>query len=469
MKVLKNYDLNGKPYNRFLFVIVLLLGSFTMSMSQSSISTAYPTLMSSFGIDASTVQWLTTGFMLIMCVMMPVSPWLLNNVKFKQLFLLILAIFDIGTLIVVAAPNFPVMMLGRAMEAIAVGILFPSYQSVLLYITPEEKRGTTMGFAGLIMGSALACGPILSAIVLHFAAWRGLFIVFAVIISVLFVISLFAIKNVMPQMESHLDFPSVILSVGLIGILYVVNMIGKTNIDLTEAIIILVVSILMVAMFAIRQFKMDQPLLQLRVLKDFNYDLSVGLTGASYIALIVVTIIFPLYYQDVLGVSKTVSGLALAPGAIVLSLLNPLTGKLADKIGFKSTMLTGMFMILAGWLVLSITGATLGLVPMMVIAAIIEGGNAFVMMPAVTMGANSLPKDLISDGTAVISTFRQILGSTGVLVATLILSNVMNNNIAKGMSHAIAQMGGFHVVFITFFVIELFGLAMALMLKNTKK
>lgn len=326
-----------------------------------------------------------------------------------------------------------------------------------------------MGFAGLIMGSALACGPILSAIVLHFSAWRGLFIVFAVIISVLFVISLFAIKNVMPQKESHLDFPSVILSVGLIGILYVVNMIGKTNIDLTEAIIILVVSILMVAMFAIRQFKMDQPLLQLRVLKDFNYDLSVGLTGASYIALIVVTIIFPLYYQDVLGVSKTVSGLALAPGAIVLSLLNPLTGKLADKIGFKSTMLTGMFMILAGWLVLSITGATLGLVPMMVIAAIIEGGNAFVMMPAVTMGANSLPKDLISDGTAVISTFRQILGSTGVLVATLILSNVMNNNIAKGMSHAIAQMGGFHVVFITFFVIELFGLAMALMLKNTKK
>lgn len=139
MKVLKNYDLSGKPYNRFLFVIVLLLGSFTMSMSQSSISTAYPTLMSSFGIDASTVQWLTTGFMLIMCVMMPVSPWLLNNVKFKQLFLLILAIFDIGTLIVVVAPNFPVMMLGRAMEAIAVGILFPSYQSVLLYITPEEK------------------------------------------------------------------------------------------------------------------------------------------------------------------------------------------------------------------------------------------------------------------------------------------------------------------------------------------
>lgn len=466
---MKNYDLNGKPYNRVLFVFIMLLGSFTMSISQSSISTAYPTLMQFFGIDASTVQWLTTGFMLIMCVMMPVSPWLLNNIKFKQLFLMILAIFDVGTLIVVVAPNFSIMMLGRALEAVAVGILFPSYQSVLLYITPEEKRGSTMGYAGLIMGSALACGPILSAIVLHFSAWRGLFIVFMVIISILFVISLYAIKDVMPQKESHLDITSVIMSFGLIGILYVVNMIGKANIDLTLALIVLIVSILMIVIFVFRQFKIKQPLLQLRVLKSFNYDLSIGLTGASYIALIVVTVIFPLYYQNVLGVSKTISGLALAPGAILLSLLNPITGKLADKIGFKRVMLIGMVMILIGWGTLSIVGATISLVPMMILAALIEGGNAFVMMPAVTMGANSLPNEFISDGTAVVSTFRQILGSTGVLVATLILSNVMTNNISNGMSHALAQQSGYHVVFITFFVIEIIGLVMALMLKNTKK
>ncbi|WP_105956649.1 MFS transporter [Apilactobacillus quenuiae] len=447
----------------------MLLGSFTMSISQSSISTAYPTLMQFFGIDASTVQWLTTGFMLIMCVMMPVSPWLLNNIKFKQLFLMILAIFDVGTLIVVIAPNFSIMMLGRALEAVAVGILFPSYQSVLLYITPEAKRGSTMGYAGLIMGSALACGPILSAVVLHFSAWRGLFIVFMVIISILFVISLYAIKDVMPQRESHLDITSVIMSFGLIGILYVVNMIGKANIDLTIALTILIVSILMIVVFVFRQFKIKQPLLQLRVLKSFNYDLSIGLTGASYIALIVVTVIFPLYYQNVLGVSKTISGLALAPGAILLSLLNPITGKLADKIGFKRVMLIGMIMILIGWGTLSVVGATINLVPMMILAALIEGGNAFVMMPAVTMGANSLPNEFISDGTAVVSTFRQILGSTGVLVATLILSNVMTNNLSSGMSHTLAQQSGYHVVFITFFIIEVIGLIMALMLKNTKK
>ncbi len=65
---------------RLWFITTLLMGTFTMSISQSALSTAYPTLMRYFGISASTVQWLTTGFMLIMCVMMPVSPWLLNNI-----------------------------------------------------------------------------------------------------------------------------------------------------------------------------------------------------------------------------------------------------------------------------------------------------------------------------------------------------------------------------------------------------
>lgn len=141
---------------RKLFILTLLSGTFTMSISQSSLSTAYPTLMKFFGVTAPTIQWLTTGFMLIMCIMMPISPWLLNNFSFKKIFLSVVAIFALGTLIIIVAPNFPMAMLGRALEAVGVGILFPSFQSVLMTITPEDNRGATMGYAGLVMGSALA-------------------------------------------------------------------------------------------------------------------------------------------------------------------------------------------------------------------------------------------------------------------------------------------------------------------------
>lgn len=461
-------DLQGRSYNHLAFIWTLLAGTFTMSISQSSLSTAYPTLMRYFGVPASTVQWLTTGFMLVMVVMMPVSPWLLNNIRFPVLFVSVLALFDIGTFIIYLAPSFGLMMLGRVMEAMAVGIMFPSYQTVMLRITPEKQRGGVMGMAGLVMGSALAVGPIISGIVLRYTTWQGLFVVFMVVITIVFLVALKTIKDVMPQHESHLDYWSVISSVGFIGILYVVNQIGKVNVNWGWMTGLLIVSLLAVAFFVWRQFQTTTPLLDLRVLKTFNFDLAVLLTGTSYIALIVVTIIFPLYYQEVLGMSPFASGMALVPGAVVLSLLNPLTGKLADHIGFKATMLTGMSMIVLGWLWLTLVSGRQSLIAMILIATLIEGGNAFVMMPAVTLGANSLPDQLISHGTAVITTVRQILGSTGVAVATLILAMVTASHI-KVTTHLAATMSGYHAVFLTFLIIAVVGWIFAAMLRDGRK
>lgn len=452
---------------RLLFIATMLIGTFTMSISQSSLSTAYPTLMSYFGVSAATIQWLTTGFMIVMCITMPISPWLLNNMSFKKLFISVLALFDIGTLIIFFGTSFPMVLIGRAMEAAAVGILFPSYQTVLLEITPEKKRGTIMGVAGLVMGSALACGPIISGIVLNFTSWRGLFIFFMVVITTILVISFFVMKDVMKRVETKLDWLSIFYTIGLVGLLYVITEISKVNSEKSLLLGILVVSVIMIGLFVRRQFKIDNPLLDLRVLKTFNYDLAVLLTGFSYISLIVVTIIFPLYYQQVLHVSPFISGMALVPGAALLSFLNPITGKLADKFGFKPVMIFGMIMIVTGWGLLSvITVSNIGL--MIMIAMLIEGGNAFVMMPAVTLGANSLPNQLISHGTAVITTIRQILGSTGVAVATLILVNVSKNAVDQGKSIMHANQTGFHAVYWTFFAIAVIGLVIALLIRNTQ-
>lgn len=467
---------NGKRYSRFWFIFTLLVGTFTMSISQSSLSTAYPTLMNAFGISASTVQWLTTGFMLVMCVSMPISPWMLNNMSFKTMFIGALGLFDIGSLMIVLTPSswgingFWFMMIGRAMEAFAVGVLFPSYQTVLLEITPKEERGSTMGIAGLVMGSALACGPIVSGIVLKFFSWKSLFILFMLVISVIILMAASGlIQDVMERHETNLDWLSVILLVGLIGIMYVVDQTGKKNPAWGINAGIFIVSLIAVIWFCIRQLHLKHPLLELRVLKTFNYDLAILLTSISYIALIVTTIIFPLYYQGVLKVSPFVSGMALVPGAAFLSILNPLSGKLADKIGFKPTMLVGMFMIIIGWVAGLLVLNHLSLLGMILCAMVIEGGNAFVMMPAVTLGANALPDELVPHGTAVITTVRQVLGSAGVTISTLILTVATTNALQRGSSSQVASLHGYHLVFIGMIVTELIGLVLAFMLKNTNK
>ena len=467
---------NGRGYSRFWFIFTLLVGTFTMSISQSSLSTAYPTLMNAFGISASTVQWLTTGFMLVMCVSMPISPWMLNNMSFKTMFIGALGLFDIGSLMIVLTPSswgingFWFMMIGRAMEAFAVGVLFPSYQTVLLEITPKEERGSTMGIAGLVMGSALACGPIVSGIVLKFFSWKSLFILFMLVISIIILMAASGlIQDVMERHETNLDWLSVILLVGLIGIMYVVDQTGKKNPAWEINAGIFIVSLIAVIWFCIRQLHLKHPLLELRVLKTFNYDLAILLTSISYIALIVTTIIFPLYYQGVLKVSPFVSGMALVPGAAFLSILNPLSGKLADKIGFKPTMLVGMFMIIIGWVAGLIVLNHLSLLGMILCAMVIEGGNAFVMMPAVTLGANALPDELVPHGTAVITTVRQVLGSAGVTISTLILTVATTNALQRGSSAQVASLHGYHLVFIGMIVTELIGLVLAFMLKNTNK
>ena len=467
---------NGKSYSRFWFIFTFLVGTFTMSISQSSLSTAYPTLMNAFGISASTVQWLTTGFMLVMCVSMPISPWMLNNMSFKTIFIGALGLFDIGSLMIVLTPSswgingFWFMMIGRAMEAFAVGVLFPSYQTVLLEITPKEERGSTMGIAGLVMGSALACGPIVSGIVLKFFSWKSLFILFMLVISIIILMAASGlIQDVMERHETNLDWLSVILLVGLIGIMYVVDQTGKKNPAWEINAGIFIVSLIAVIWFCIRQLHLKHPLLELRVLKTFNYDLAILLTSISYIALIVTTIIFPLYYQGVLKVSPFVSGMALVPGAAFLSILNPLSGKLADKIGFKPTMLVGMFMIIIGWVAGLIVLNHLSLLGMILCAMVIEGGNAFVMMPAVTLGANALPDELVPHGTAVITTVRQVLGSAGVTISTLILTVATTNALQRGSSAQVASLHGYHLVFIGMIVTELIGLVLAFMLKNTNK
>lgn len=469
-------DQNGRHYSRFWFIFTLLVGTFTMSISQSSLSTAYPTLMRDFGISASTVQWLTTGFMLVMCVSMPISPWMLNNLNFKTMFTGALALFDIGSLMIVLTPanwgsnGFWFMMVGRAMEAFAVGVLFPSYQSVLLEITPKEQRGTVMGIAGLVMGSALACGPIVSGIVLKFFDWKSLFILFMIIITVIMLMAWSGlIRDVMERHESNLDWLSVFLSIGLIGIMYVVDLIGKNKVNWLSSSIILIISILAVAAFCYRQLHLKTPLLELRVMKTFNYDLAILLTSISYIALIVTTIIFPLYYQGVLHVTPFISGMSLVPGAVFLSILNPLTGTLADKLGFKPTMIVGMLMIIVGWVAAYFSLSHLSLLAMILCAMVIEGGNAFVMMPAVTLGANSLPNELVPHGTAVITTVRQIMGSAGVAVSTIILTVASANALHRGMTNLTASLHGYHLVFMVMVIVEIIGLILALMLKDTRK
>lgn len=410
-------------FNRPAFITTLLTGTFSMSISQSALSTAYPAFMRSFNLPAGTVAWLTTGFMLVMSLMIPVSPWLLNNVGFKKLFQAIILCFAVGTALCVWAPTFAILMTGRLLEALAVGIIFPSFQTVLLTITPKEQRGSTLGVAGLVMGSALAVGPIISGVLLTWWPWQALFILFLVVSLIVLGASFITIRDVMPRIESQLDWLSVVLAASFPVLLYILTEATHSGMSM-RLWLLLIVALIAGVWFVRRQLRLNSPLVQLRVFATPRFTQAVALTGLSYIALIVTTIVMPLYFQTVLHVSPLVSGLSLVPAAVGLSLLNPRAGKMLDAMGPRRVVLIGMCLITIGFTFMAVLVGHLNLFLAIIGAMLTEAGNAFVMMPAVTAGANALPKDLISDGTAVTTAVRQLVGAAGVAVATLVLSLV---------------------------------------------
>lgn len=448
---------SAPQHSQAAFIATLLTGTFAMSISQSSLSTAYPAFMRSFSLSASTVAWLTTGFMLMMSLMIPVSPWLLNNVPFKRLFQAVIVIFALGTALCIWAPNFALLMAGRLLEAIAVGIIFPSYQTVLLTITPRTSRGRTMGIAGLVMGSALAVGPIISGVLLTWFPWRALFTLFLIVSLLVLAAASFTIHDVMPQRLTPLDWLSVGLAASFPALLYVLT--EATHSGMSAPLwVILVLAAAAAVWFIYRQLHAAKPLLQLRVFATPLFTKAVLMTGISYIALIVTTIVMPLYFQQVLKVSPLISGLALVPAALLLSVLNPRAGQLLDQIGPRRTIVIGMSLIIVGFLLL---GLLVGQMPLPVAifgAMLTEAGNAFVMMPATTAGANALPNALISDGTAAVTTVRQLLGSSGVAIATLILTQVQ---LATG-----SVLTAFTTTFLTFAGMSVIGLLLGLTLPD---
>ncbi|GEB40043.1 MFS transporter [Leuconostoc lactis] len=413
------------------FAIILLAIAFTMSISQSTMTTAYHVLMRNFQVDAGTVQWLTTGFMVAMTLVMPVSPWLLNNVTLRTLLNGIVAVFLAGTAVAMLATRFEGIIIGRLLEGLAVGALFPTFQSVILENTATAQRGVTMGVVGLVMGSALAVGPIISGVVLQWVSWRALFVLFFVILLGLIAFGQPLIQNTHVMQPSRFDWLSALSLIGFGGVLYAISSIETLGMNWLWWAILLG-SLCLLTLFVVRQRQLAQPFLDLSVLRYRGYIPGLLLTGISYSGLIIATVIMPLFYQRVFNITPMWSGLLMVPAAVFLSQLNPRTGRLLNQIGLKKLVYIGMAMMMVGYAGLALFGTQSWVVGLLA-ALLLEGGNAFVMMPAVTAANNVLPESLVSHGTALITTMRQVIGAAGVVVATLLISH-FNTTVTIGQA-----------------------------------
>ncbi|GAX04415.1 major facilitator superfamily transporter [Secundilactobacillus pentosiphilus] len=473
-------DTKGKSYNRGLLIIILLVGTFCTVLNQTILSTAFPTLMNAFNVSTSTVQWLTTGFMLVNGIMIPISAWLSTRFNTKWLYIVAMTVFFAGTFVAYTAPtsNFGILLAGRILQGLGVGVTMPLLQTIMLSVFPPERRGTAMGLAGIVIGVAPAIGPTLSGWVIDNFSWRDLFGMTLPILALVIIASFFWMHPVLETKKEGIDVLSVILStVGFGSLLYGFSTVGDDGWGSTKVISFLIVGVIVVALFIWRQLKMDDPFLEMRVYRSIPFTISAILSSISMMAMVGVEMVIPLYLQIVKGMSAFHSGLTLLFGAVMMAIMSPITGRAVDRYGAKRLSIMGMVLLTLGSIPFIFITKNTPTAYIVILYAVRMFGISMAMMPATTVGMNALPVNLIGHGTAVNNTQRQIASSVGTAVLISILSNVTKDDMpGKHLlktdplaykDHAInATLSGYHAAFIVAAIFCLLAVITALFMKN---
>ncbi|MDT2574043.1 MDR family MFS transporter [Enterococcus raffinosus] len=474
-------DIYGKPYNRSLLVVVLLIGTFCTVLNQTLLTTAFPALMKAFDISASSVQWLTTGFLLVNGIMIPISAWLINKFSSKKLYLSAMTIFLIGTITCFVAPNFSTLLIGRLIQAAGVGISMPLLQNIMLSIFPPEKRGSAMGMAGIVIGLAPALGPTLSGWIIDHYTWRDLFGMVIPIVILVLVLATFLMKSVIQLSNPSIDILSALLStIGFGNLLYGFSSVGNDGWGSVKVIGFLVVGVIVIGLFVWRQLHLEHPFLELRVFKSPIFTIAAILSGVVNMAMVGAEMVLPLYIQNIRGESAFHSGLMLLPGALVMGLMMPITGSIFDKYGAKRLAISGMLILTAATLPFAFLTSETPIAMIVILYAMRMFGISMVMMPVTTSGMNALPMNLISHGTAVNNTFRQVASSIGTAILISVLTNVTKGNLPAAhllktlpltyKNQAIsATLSGYHAAFYVAVIFGVIGFIITFFLKaNTK-
>lgn len=438
----------GLTRKQIMMLVVLIFGTFLSMLNQTVATPALPSIMIDMGIDAATGQWLTTGFTLVNAIMIPITAYLTDKYATKRLFIVSMSVFLVGSLLAGWGPVFPVLLTGRLMQAACAGILMPVVMTVLMLTFPIEKRGTAMGVFGLVIAFAPAIGPTMAGVIIDIANWHAMFFVIATLAAIVIVLSVFMMDDEAPVNSGNvlLDKPSVLLStIGFGCLLYGFSVIGSYGFSI-EAMISIIVGIVALIFFFRRQLHLDQPMLQVRILKNRTFLVGTVVGMLMQVSLLVAGILLPLYIQRYLGYSATISGLVIMPGAIIMGLMGPVSGRWFDKYGPRMLTLVGMCLFAVGGCSFAFVSDSTSIMQLTIMYAVWLFGLSLVNMPITTWAMNSLDDTLVNHGNALNNTLRQAAGSLGTAIMVSVMT-ICANSAQATMDYVHANIYGIDMAF----------------------
>ncbi|WP_107728280.1 DHA2 family efflux MFS transporter permease subunit [Desmospora activa] len=406
-------------------MISLIVGAFFAILNETLLNVAYTDLIEELEVTAATIQWLATGFMLVVGVLVPVTALLNQWFTTRQMFFGAMILFTIGTFVCGISPNFSILLIGRLIQAGGTGLLLPVMMNTILVLYPPHERGGAMGTIGLVIMFAPAIGPTLSGLIVETLHWRWLFFLVLPFALLSIVVSSIYLKNVWEVTKPKVDIISILLStLGFGGVVFGFSSAGEGNGGWMspEVYIPLGVGGISLLLFLWRQLKVKEPLLDVRAFQYPMFSLATVQLMIMMMTLFSTIIILPMFLQGAATLSAFITGLILLPGGILNGFISPVVGRLFDKYGPRMLVIPGTIIVMVVmWFIAGITPTT-SIPALILLHSLLMIGIAMVMMPVQTNGLNQLPRRYYPHGTAILNTLQQVAGAIGVALFISIMT-----------------------------------------------
>ena len=408
-----------------LFALVTI-GAALGNLSQTGLNAMLPAVMADFGLGVDVGQWLTTGYMLVLGVAVPIATFLMRRLDSRSYALLCFGMFGIGALIDWVAPEFASMLVGRVLQAVAVGLTIPKMQTISMTKFPPGQQATAMGIAGIALGFAPTIGPTVGGALDYAFGWRSFFLVLFVISALLFVLTFPLVKKgVSADHSAKFETVSFIFStIGFGGVLLGLSLASSYGLASVWVWAPIAVGVVFLVLLARRQSVIDQPLMDLRIFKSRVFNAGLLASVFLFACYMGVTLVIPLFVVDAMGGTSLDAGLIILPTTFTALLVNPISGILSDRVSPRFVALVfGTFLLVGS--VASVTATEDMPYWLLSVYQTLRGiGVSGLVGPLLTYALSGLKGPLIPHGSSASVVIRQVAATFGTAIMVFCIAAV---------------------------------------------
>jgi DHA2 family lincomycin resistance protein-like MFS transporter len=402
-----------------LVIGLLMVSAFIVLLNEMLLGVALPTLITDLRITPTTGQWLTTGYLLTLAVLIPATGFVMRRFHLRTIFLSSMTLFLVGTAIAAIAPGFGVLFAGRIVQAAGTAIFVPLLMTTTMRLVPAARRGQMMAIVTAVPAVAPAVGPAVSGLVLSALSWRWLFILVLPVAVIALVLGAWKLRNITTPEPVTLDVVSLVLSaIGFGALVYGLASIGESVSGHAPVppYVPIAVGLAGLAAFVLRQVSLQregEAFLDVRIFQTANF--SVPLLVMVVIALngFGAMLVLPLVLTAVTGLSTIQLGLFLVPGGAAIAIVSALGGRVYDRLGPRPLAIPGSIIWTASLWFLSTMDEGTSALTLLLAYLVMTASQALMWAPMTTTALASLRAELYPHGSAAFTTIQQLAGAAG--------------------------------------------------------